>query len=182
MPIWWLDTHDKNNVKTGTLELGYHFYGVPLKDTLIQPKVEFRALSYTPKDFVSFSTPTAFLVSHRVADFLDKNFHDHIELIQFPDIKGRPYYLVNVIRLIGDCVDLERSNVDWDDKGKIRNIDGHIFKNSCINGPEIFKVKEFPNSVFVTDQFKLLLESHKFTGMEFIRPEVTLRDLFYGTF
>jgi hypothetical protein len=157
MPIWWLTPQDRRNVKTATLELGYHFHGVPIKDTWIQPKIELRSLSYSPKDFVSFDTPTAFLVSQRVADFLDKNFTDNIELIQFPNIKGKSYYLVNVIRLIGDCVDLDSSGVSWNDKGEIHNIDGHVFKDSCIVGPEIFKVKEFPHDVYVTDEFKLLL-------------------------
>jgi hypothetical protein len=182
MLIWWLDAQTKKNVKTGTYEHGYHFKGISIKDSWVQPKIEFMSMSYTPKDFVSFDTNTAFLVSQRVANFLKENFSTSVELIEFPNIKDKQYYLVNVIKLIGNCINLNMSGVTLNNEGAIQNIDGYVFKENCIIGPEIFKVKEFPRKVFITDEFKRLLETNKFTGMEFIRPEVTLRDLFYGTY
>jgi len=75
-------------------------------------------------------------------------------------------YLIHVIDVV-DCLDLERSTVDYILGGPlISHVVHYEFKNlERLEGKGIFKIHGIRVATFVTDTFKALVETHNLRGL-----------------
>jgi hypothetical protein len=80
-----------------------------------------------------------------------------------------PFFAINVLDVL-DCLDHKKSDVRYDSKGRLDEIRDHVFRASRQIKSHIFKLVEQPGAsgeVFVSEEFKRLVEQHKLKGLEF---------------
>lgn len=96
-------------------------------------------------------------------NFLDET----IEVLKLKCEDG-DYYLINILNVL-DCIDYEKSifKTFKDEKRIMRFIKYH-FKKDCIDGYDLFKIKDEPlGNPFVTDAFRSAVIDAKLTGFKF---------------
>lgn len=76
-------------------------------------------------------------------------------------------YAINVLKVV-DCLDYEKSEIEWLPEGNIMLIDRYVFKNDCAKGEHIFKIRQAElKDVLVSEEFKKLVESSGLEGLIF---------------
>lgn len=65
-----------------------------------------------------------------------------------------------------DCLDLERSKIDWLDEDRILYIERYVFEPEKVEGRHIFKISQQPFSfVYVTEAFRQAVEESGLQGL-----------------
>ena len=115
-----------------------------------------------------------------------KNALENISLygVQYLDIKvinsknnkllGK-YYVANIYNLI-DALDLENSKyTEWDvgEVEKIISVQVFALKKEKISGVYIFRLRDHPETIFISDVVKKVIEKNGITGCEFFKVRVT---------
>lgn len=92
-------------------------------------------------------------------------FVDPPEITQFFPPKEK-WYALNILNVM-DCVDYEHSEVLRSESGKRKGIRNIVFKANCSDNKPIFKISEYIDRTYTSDQFKQLIEAHKLQGLTF---------------
>lgn len=110
----------------------------------------------------------AFLVQHTDVD----NLH-FIECM----IRQKPYYLLNIVGL-KDCMDYHRSIFStFELKPELPDAISYLaLHTEQLSECEMFRLKEEPTHIFVTEPLKEKIEAQGFTGVEFIQAEDLTQD------
>jgi hypothetical protein len=105
--------------------------------------------------------------SQRAWDALRPLIDPYVEAL--PLQQGRTtYYAINVTRVL-DCLDQERSGVEWLEPGLILDVDHYVLKPGCLHGEPIFKVKGMEKKdVLVSSEFKTWMERARLKGAQFV--------------
>jgi hypothetical protein len=86
-------------------------------------------------------------------------------------LEENQYLLVNIIGLL-DCVDMERSKVSWWKTGRGFDFESMVLDEGRTQGLPIFRLKDDPTKVIITQGLKNHLESKKLMiGVNVIRTE-----------
>lgn len=90
---------------------------------------------------------------------------------QILDAKKRKlaiYYVINILQVI-PALDRNRSEITYTNKKRtdISWIPKVVFKEELLEGVHIFRLKEYPVSVYISEKFKTIFLENKCTGWEF---------------
>ncbi|MDH5218268.1 MAG: hypothetical protein OEX19_11255 [Gammaproteobacteria bacterium] len=81
------------------------------------------------------------------------------------------YVMVNIIGLI-DCVDMDKSKVRWWPSGMGYDFESMYIDGSKVHGLHIFRLKDDPAKVIISEELKQHLETHKMlVGTKVIKTE-----------
>jgi hypothetical protein len=156
----------------------YHFNGRPLPTPWTPPAHYLRGLSYRLPDCVSwrFGSP---LVSERAAAVLECVAPGCVEYRHFLDIKGKPYFVMNVLAS-EDVLDEGASEVTRTNSGKIVSVIRYCFRRSP--AVPIFKLPDrFDSDTLCTESVPEAVVRNNLTGFAFWDPsQPTLKRLFDG--
>jgi len=87
-----------------------------------------------------------------------------VQFVRFHDLRGKPYFGMNVLRVERGFLDVERSQCDRRSDGDIAFCSQYVFKKDLpADLPPIFKISPGSN-VLVTQRFAEALIEHKLTG------------------
>jgi hypothetical protein len=96
-----------------------------------------------------------------------------IELLPFlTEIGLDKFYLLNIIGLIENALDESETDIEKDRLGVVTNIDYIRFKPEAIEGKSIFKIKELPYVIFVSDKLKNICDKNNITGLSFEEDDI----------
>lgn len=170
---WLLAIGGKNNLGLIPHNLDwfkYKFECQPMLEEWNAPTFEISGKSKKLRDFVSWVS-RAPLVSERAMQAIRKLCGQDIEFLPFHSIKGKPYWVMNVLRL-EDIVDLNKCNASIYG-GKVVSISEYVFKEDRIrNLHPIFKVPEVKGDVFVSQEFANMVIDLQLTGLSLADPKV----------
>ncbi|AJS61133.1 imm11 family protein [Paenibacillus sp. IHBB 10380] len=112
------------------------------------------------------------VISAKVKRAIESFISSEVEFLPLVH-KELELYMINVTNIL-DCVDWERTDVEWTEENSFAGFNKLVFDFSKI--PEhtyIFKFKELATvAVYVTEEFKELIERNKFKGLDFEFTEV----------
>ncbi len=184
LKIWRLHTCSNHftSVDTNGLGLDYfntHFSGVPMAAIWALPEVTLSGKSKKLADFLGW-TIGAVLVSEKAMHCLKPVLNEYVEFLPFHEIKGKPYYALNVLQLEGDLLDVLHSDVTFY-PGKpalqenIAYITTAFFKLPLPEKlPPIFKLRyrlgRVGAEIFVTKAFADIAIEYQLTGIELADP------------
>lgn len=127
------------------------------------PKLEVLGKSKKLGDFVGWMLQAP-LVSVRAREALEPILGKDVQFVDFHDLRGKPYFGINVLRVESGYLDLEHSECVNREDGKVSVCYRYAFKNNlpqCL--PPIFKTHP-QSSVFVTSTFAETIIENKLTG------------------
>lgn len=105
-----------------------------------------------------------------ISDKFKKIIEEHSNLNNFHfvpiKIEERSYWLLNVIGFL-DCFDKEKSTFSTFDNGEPDEIQNIVFNEEAIPSISIFKIKESPINIFITDTLKQIIEENYISGIDF---------------
>lgn len=135
---------------------------------VLEPIIEEEQDRYLPTgDYPCFTVP---LISKTAAEILHPYIEKHVELLDV-DIIGedKSYSVLNVINIL-DCLDRDKSKLEWFDSGSgIMKIYEYAF-NDMIDNEEIsyiFRIKNYEKSIFVNEKLKETIERSGLKGFVF---------------
>jgi hypothetical protein len=106
-----------------------------------------------------------------ISDKFKKVIENHSEInnINFlpTKIEKENYWLLNIIGYL-DCFDKEKSTFSTFDNGEPDEIQNIVFFEENIPSFSIFKIKESPINIFITDEFKKVIEENHISGVSFL--------------
>ncbi len=77
------------------------------------------------------------------------------------------FWAVNVLEVL-DCLDHSLSEFEYLASGNLKHITRYVFKPNCIENKPIFKIPERKGKqIFVSDEFKALVENNGLKGLTF---------------
>ena len=169
-------------VLSGAPEPSYHtnnFNGRPLPEDWQPPTHEVHGTSYRLSDAIAWRGPHP-LLSERSVDVFQSVAPGCAEYKFFTHIKGRPYYVLNVLAA-EDILDEARSEVTRAASGQIITVVRYAFKSTSPAAP-LFKLPDrFDSDTLCTEAIPAAVVRHKLTGFSFRDPSVAeLKDLFLG--
>jgi hypothetical protein len=83
------------------------------------------------------------------------------------ECESEELYAIHALELM-DCLDHSRSVVTRFPSGGIMDVEEFVFKKNCDQGKHIFRLTDAPTKyVFVSDQFKSVVEKNKLRGLIF---------------
>ena len=150
-------------------KLGTEYCGELIKLDIIQSGKE--------DDFLK-NTNELMIVNENVKNVLLKSGLANIQLI--PCQQGeKTYYIVNVLNMLRDCLNLSESKVkrfpeDFPNervRGKIGMIMKTVLNENKVQG-HIFRIEEYPNTIYVDDFFREIILQNNFTGLDFHKVNV----------
>lgn len=164
----------KGNLGIMPHDLSYfidHFIGRSVPGEWKPPPIETLGKTKRLRDFVSWMVQVP-LVSQRVVDVFSPALSHDVEFLRFHELRRRPYYAMNVLRL-EDIVDWSKSEVLYSDKEKtipfsIRRFAFLRTPNEC--RPTIFKVVGNERSIFVNEKLAELIAKNELTGLALVDP------------
>lgn len=112
-----------------------------------------------------------FLILHEdVKNLIQKVCNNDVEYLSFLLInhKGRVasknHYIINPVGQF-DCLDYEKSDIEYF-KDEILDIDDFVFdKNKLKNAPDLFRVKDAPDTYVISDNIRNEIAGKGFTNM-----------------
>lgn len=114
-----------------------------------------------------------------ISNKLKKIIEDHSDLKNFnflpTKIEKENYWLLNVIGFL-DCFDKEKSTFSTYSNGEPDEIQNIVFNEKNIPSVSIFKIKESPINIFITDGFKKIIDNHNVSGIDYLES----MDLTFG--
>ena len=113
-----------------------------------------------------------YLASHvpvfneRALKILQPLIFQNVEILQL-ESGSDTLYAINVLKVV-DCLDYEKSEIEWFPEGNIMLVDRYVFKKDCAKGEHIFKIRKAElKDVLVSEEFKKLVESNGLEGLIF---------------
>jgi hypothetical protein len=108
-----------------------------------------------------------FFVSEKLKLFFEEHIeNDRLNFIEIK-IKDKAYFLINLVGL-RDAMSFENSDYvsspNPDIPSKIYNL---MVNSSKINPLDLFRLKQSPDSIFITEELKILMEENNFTGIRY---------------
>jgi len=174
MKIWELQATGNNNLGVAPGDLRYfhdHFVGTPMVSEWELPPLEILGKKKKLRDFVSWSAQAP-LVSLKAKKLIEELCGDDVELLQFHDLNGKPYFALNVLR-VEDYVDLRKCETTKYNSGELINIVTYCFREDLPEIlPIIFKEPLCLNTIFVTEAFAAMVVKNKLTGLALADPSV----------
>ena len=110
-------------------------------------------------------------MSKRAKELIQNLCGDDVEFLRFHDLKGKPYYAMNVLRVV-DVLDIESCDGARDDSGKLFYANKFSFKKSAKNLPPMFKEPVFLTTIFVTEPFANMAIENELTGLALSDPSI----------
>ncbi|WP_411812465.1 imm11 family protein [Chryseobacterium scophthalmum] len=108
-----------------------------------------------------------FFVSNELKNFLEKNIKkQHINFLEFT-IEKKQYWFLNIVGL-RDCMDYENSVYSKYENNEPDEITNLVIDEEKIDEYDIFRLKDNPVKLFVTESLKLKMEELNFSGIEFL--------------
>lgn len=106
--------------------------------------------------------------------FVNKKFKEKIEeyiapsKVKFINVKvvDQDYWLLNILQ-IKDVINRERSEIEYYDNGEIDEIYNLQINQQDIDKYDIFRLKEYPVPIFITDDLKNVFQDSNFTGITY---------------
>lgn len=140
---------------------------------------EIRGLSYAVPDAVLWTGPGP-LISSRAVDFLRKVAPGCANYVFFTSIKGKDFYVVDVLDG-ADALDDSRSDVSRSPSGGLMNINRHAFAKSAPI-PALFKLRgRLDGDLYCSPSTAVAIYDSGLRGFSFWNPLVShIRDLFLG--
>jgi hypothetical protein len=139
-----------------------NFSGHSMPDDWELPPLEILGKSKKLGDFVGWRLDIP-VVSERAKAVLQPLLGDDVQFLRFHDLRNKPYYAMNVLR-IEDYMDNERSSGQRLSDGTLFTYHRYAFKDSLPDDlPPIFKVTS-SSSVFVSRRFAEAIVSNRLTG------------------
>lgn len=166
------------------LSPGYHsrtFTGRRLPDDWQPPPHTVERKSAKLADALGYETSFP-LFSERAANLLGAAAPDCAEFRHFTEVRGKPYYLMNVL-VSADVLDEQQSECTRSKSGEIITIVKHAFRQELLKlAPPMFKLPgRFDSSIFVTRSIPEMVVLERLTGFQFRDPEHNpMRDLYLG--
>ncbi|HEY0601659.1 MAG TPA: DUF1629 domain-containing protein, partial [Herpetosiphonaceae bacterium] len=78
------------------------------------------------------------------------------------------YYAINVLVVL-DCLDMDRSEIQYFPSGGIMYIDRYVFEEGCVDEHPIFKIQGAElKEVLVSEQVKAVVEQNHLAGFVFV--------------
>ena len=173
--IWELCPSSKGYLTLIPDDLDYfqtHFIGKPMCHNWQTPPVEIYGKSLKLGDFIGWML-TAPVISEKAKRILEPFISPYVEFLPFIELRGKQFFALNVIELV-DCLDKKKSTIRYapDDPTYILSIGNFFFDAQRVKNVPIFKVAEYPKSVFVTHQFVELIVKNKLRGAAFADPSI----------
>nr|WP_154960466.1 hypothetical protein [Paenibacillus xylanexedens] len=170
MKIYRISGHSKSmdiNLEDSSSEhlLNSDFNGNPLGELWSPVKViTLQKRSY--HDFPDF-TLGKLIVTDKVREVMAIPLQTQVEFLSLLH-ESLDLSVVNVINIL-DCVDWKRTDVMYTSKGRFSRFNKIVFELSKVpSGTYIFKIKETAShQIYVTEEFKQLVEQYKFKGLDF---------------
>ncbi|GEM_PF-3367198 len=107
------------------------------------------------------------LISEKAKDIVASFLLDsHIEYLPCKTETNK-YYILNIINLIEDSIIEDVSEFEKTDQGTITNIVNLVFYADETENKPIFKIKELPCVVFISDELEEFCALHNLTGLDF---------------
>jgi hypothetical protein len=153
-----------------------NFIGKPMLANWTPPNVELRSKSKKAADFVSWEIDGSFMVSEKAKLALEPVLNEYVEFLPFNEIKGKPYYAVNVLQLEPNLLDADKSEIlyGYDEPKNILILKSAVFVNAFPTKlPPIFKIEfngRIQSEIFVTKPFADILIETQLTGIELADP------------
>lgn len=164
------DCNEDVVVRTNLEFFRSNFIGLPMKDHWVSPEIKILGKSKGHRDFVSWML-SAPVISAKCKEALEPLIAPYVEFLPLINLKKTQYYAINVTYLV-ECLDVSRSDILYapDRQNLIQSIFKYYFLEDKVEQVPIFKLKEWPTDVFVTQLF--IDQVHKFNlhGAEFVDP------------
>ncbi len=88
------------------------------------------------------------------------------------EYQGTPWYFYYCNVHLSDVLDLDSSEYDVFDDGRIMSLHTTVLKKNAIENTDVFRVSEYTNHLFISDRVKAVIERY-FVG-EVFRPVKTI--------
>lgn len=139
-------------------------------DWELPPPIKISGKSKKLPDFVGWMTKCP-VVSERAKNILEPIIGQHVQFLPFYDIREKKYFVMNVITLLDDVLDMERSDVFYA-AGILVGVRKAFFKimQSKLL-PPIFKLSIDPSIIYVTAPFVQAVIDNKLTGAAMADPK-----------
>lgn len=139
-----------------------HFVGTRMSEDWQLPPLELLGKSKKLGDFVGWMLNVP-IVSERARAVFEPLVGDDVQFLRFHDLRGKPYYAMNVLRM-EDYMDDALSAGQRGTNGKLFTYHRYVFKHNLPDDlPPIFKVTPM-SEVFVTRRFAEAIVANKLTG------------------
>lgn len=164
--IWLLRTGDSKKymyLRPHTLS-GYwqeNFVGKRMPEDWELPPLIVSGESKKPGDFVGWML-SAPVLSERAKRVLEPIFGNDVQFLRFHDLKEKPYYALNVLR-VENWLNEDASGGARRADGSLISPDRYVFKNLPLDPPPIFKVWA-DDCVFINRSVAEAIVKNKLTG------------------
>src|SRR2546427_2089610 len=121
---WLLHLGNAKTLRLRPHDLDYfqtHFVGEAMATKWRPPPVTIQGKSKRLTDFVSWMHQAP-VCSERAKDSLEPVIGDSVEFLRLVEIRGKPYYAINVLKLV-DCLDWTGSRVTFSPSAPDRILD-----------------------------------------------------------
>ena len=176
MKIWRLESNPDKWLSIQASSITYfsnHFIGKKMPDEWSPPAYEILGKSKKIPDYISWVIGAPLIVE-RFANAIQHWEGSYIQLLPFGQIKNKRIFALNVIKVINNIVDMDRSEISYLGPDRIfSGIKKTVFKNFPSELPPIFKLeKEISREIYVSEEFCKLVVDHQFTGLCLADPAI----------
>jgi hypothetical protein len=81
-------------------------------------------------------------------------------------VEGLNYYVLNVMSLYDDVLNIKASKISYFNNGDIKNIVKYVFLPSVDKVSPFFKIKQLPTYTFITDEVVKIIDRNHLIGAE----------------
>lgn len=147
-----------------------NFVGLTMSQEWVPPEVRIVGKTKRNRDFLSWML-SAPVISGKGRAALEPLIGAYAEFLPLIVLNGTQYFAINVTCLI-DCLDFEKSDVIYApyDNSHIMSVNRYTFIDSKVRDTPIFKIKEWPFDVLVTESFVNQVQRFDLKGAEFVDP------------
>lgn len=154
-----------------------NFYsGMSFKD---EENIETKIIRYGVKDNFIDNPQSLLIADQEVKEVMELKKISDIEFIPVK-IDEAEYYVLNITNIIYESLDMKKSLLmtfpnDFPNKkvrGKIGTIWEPVLYKNKIRG-HIFRIAEFPRSIFVDEYLRDIVKKNEFTGIDFQKIELS---------
>lgn len=140
-----------------------YFHAQPMPDDWALPPLQVLGKSKKLGDFVGWMLQAP-IVSERAYALLQSVVGNDVQFVRFHDLRGKPYYGMNVLRVEKSFLDVRRSDCDHRPDGDVAICSRYVFKENLLDRlPPIFKIHP-TSSVFVARRFAEAIIGNRLTG------------------
>jgi len=177
--VWRLEKSLKQKdlaVRAGDLTYtSRHFLGTSEAANWEAPSFEVLDANKRAPDVVTWMAGPP-IVSGRFFEAMGAITEGLVEYLPFHVIKKKQYFVMNVLNVVDDAVNLQESEILYGDepKGFVISVKRVVFKPDRVDRlPEVFKLALQPNgNIYVRQRFCETVAASKFSGICFSDPAV----------